>query len=130
MVYYGEAVSGEECVDVGCLLFLSAFLIIAPRLNTFLDLKLENQRLQTRLRELTGSSSPSVMTKGPLPLFTSTSMAGETFDGGSTNGGTVGSSLYATSSLDVHTGGEDDRDDGGKKKKVCLSCGFQWFFIN
>ncbi|KAK0211187.1 white collar 2 type of transcription factor [Desarmillaria ectypa] len=86
-------------------------------LNTFLDLKLENQRLQTRLRELTGSSSPSVMTKGPLPLFTSTSMAGETFDGGSANGGgMVGSGLYATGSLDVHTGGEDD--DGGKKKKA------------
>ncbi|KAK0211821.1 hypothetical protein IW262DRAFT_1498034 [Armillaria fumosa] len=102
-------------------------------LNTFLDLKLENQRLQTRLRELTGSSSPSVMTKGPLPLFTSTSMAGETFDGGGSNGGTVGSSLYATGSLDVHAGGEDDRDDGGKKKKakkthttdqyVCVTCG-------
>ncbi|KAG7448235.1 uncharacterized protein BT62DRAFT_930327 [Guyanagaster necrorhizus] len=99
-------------------------------LNTFLDLKLENQRLQARLHELTGSSSLSAMTKGPLPLFTSTSMAGETSDG---SGGpvTVGSGLYATGSLDVHTGGEDD--DGGKKKKakkthgseryVCVTCG-------
>ncbi len=109
------------------------------RLNTFLDLKVENERLQRRLRELTGNApgalnvSPVVSNRyppnpGPLPLYTSTSLSvggydsdrvrtpvRSSFDGG---GGGVNlgppTSLYSTNTLADHL----EEEDGSKKKKV------------
>lgn len=108
----------------------AAWYLLQSRLNTFLELKIENERLQNRLRELTGSAPGTVMnaspvisnryppsSSGPLPLYTSTSLnvggyedavrspVRSSFDGGS---------LYATSTLVDH----QEDEEGGKKKKV------------
>ncbi|KAF8901287.1 hypothetical protein CPB85DRAFT_1439155 [Mucidula mucida] len=111
----------------------------AAMLNTFLDLKVENERLQRRLRELTGNApgalnvSPVVSNRyppnpGPLPLYTSTSLSvggydndrvrtpvRSSFDGG---GGGVNlgppTSLYSTNTLADHL----EEEDGSKKKKA------------
>nr|URY20121.1 blue light receptor WC2 [Flammulina filiformis] len=108
-------------------------------LNTFLDLKIENQRLQQRLRELTGQSpvEPAAATSNryppSLPLYTSTSLTiGGAFDeptqSPATARGTI-DALYTTGTLTER----NEDEDGGKKKKakkmhtsdqyVCITCG-------
>ena len=98
--------------------------MVYSRLNTFLDLKIENQRLQQRLRELTGQSpvEPAAATSNryppSLPLYTSTSLTvGGAFDEPTqtpaTARGTI-DALYTTGTLTER----NEDEDGGKKKKV------------